>query len=107
MSGGVWLRALSVDAGVVSSGPADKYQFGEPGAARRAAALLGVRLEELARAVFASEACGAATLARSAYRSAPRTPQPGRCPEGAAALEAFVAGLYAELVTVLVSLINR
>ncbi|XP_037068511.1 unconventional myosin-XVIIIa-like, partial [Pollicipes pollicipes] len=98
------LGAAGVSKGALSS---DKYQFAEPGAARRAAALLGVRLEELARAIFASQSSGAATLARSAYRTPPRAQDAERTVEGREALEAFVAGLYGDLVSVLVSLINR
>ncbi|XP_043225298.1 unconventional myosin-XVIIIa-like isoform X2 [Amphibalanus amphitrite] len=106
----IWsVLAAIVHLGVagVSKGPSDKYQFADPAAARRAAALLGVRLEDLARAIFASQSSGAATLARSAYRTPPRAQEATQDLQGREALEAFVAGLYGDLVGVLVSLINR
>ena len=66
-------------------------------------------LEDLARAMFAAQSSGAATLARTAYRTPPRAADLTAAPDplGREALEAFVAGLYGDLVSVLVSLVNR
>ncbi|XP_026333803.1 unconventional myosin-XVIIIa isoform X2 [Hyposmocoma kahamanoa] len=88
---------------LASTGSGLKYQFTSGGCAQRAARLLGVGAEELARAIFAA---------------VPTSPQPGsnlRTPSpsnereitGAEALDAFVNGLYNETFNIIAALVNR
>nr|XP_026488065.1 unconventional myosin-XVIIIa [Vanessa tameamea] len=93
-------------AGVVraNAGSGLKYQFASTGAAGRAARLLAVDRDELARAGL-----GAAPAAPDAPPAALRTPSPSNEKEapGSDALDAFVAGLYGEAFNVVCGLVNR
>ncbi|CAK1590135.1 unnamed protein product [Parnassius mnemosyne] len=90
-----------------------KYQFGSSGCASRAARLLGVALDELARAVFAAPAASPAPAPAPASASpqppALRTPSPSSEREvpGSEALDAFVTGLYNETFNIVAALVNR
>ncbi|CAB3222112.1 unnamed protein product [Arctia plantaginis] len=92
-------------AGVVraNTGSGIKYQFASTGCGQRAARLLGVAAEELARAVFA-------TVPTSPQpNSNLRTPSPSNEREmsGTEALDAFVSGLYNETFNIVAALVNR
>ncbi|XP_070496062.1 unconventional myosin-XVIIIa isoform X2 [Chironomus tepperi] len=88
----------------VGSGTTARIQFAHPSAARKAASLLGVQVEELLAAAFTT----------SVTNSNPGTPT--RSPPDIAdntlnaafdSLEGFVIGLYSEAVAAAVSLINK
>ncbi|XP_069357168.1 unconventional myosin-XVIIIa isoform X3 [Maniola hyperantus] len=93
-------------AGVVraNTGSGLKYQFANGGCASRAARLLGVGAEEIARAVFTPP-----TPPSPQPNTAPRTPSPSNEKEapGSEALDAFVAGLYNETFNIVAALVNR
>ncbi|XP_048482248.1 unconventional myosin-XVIIIa isoform X3 [Plutella xylostella] len=88
----------------VTTGPVVKYQFAVPSSAERAARLLAVPAEELARSALPLEPQPAPPP-----RANFRTPSP--CHErevsGSEALDAFVAGLYNEAFNIVAALINR
>ncbi|KAK3084703.1 hypothetical protein FSP39_017720 [Pinctada imbricata] len=90
-----------------AKGQNNKSQFSRPAAAQKAAALLGVTSEELARQIFSS--AGSSTLSRSAsMRGSPADKGQNEANTGAMeALEGFVIGLYADVFNAVVSLINR
>ncbi|KAL0867890.1 hypothetical protein ABMA27_008575 [Loxostege sticticalis] len=81
-----------------------KYQFASTGCGQRAARLLGVAAEELARAVFSG-----ATPASPQSANNLRTPSPSNEREisGTEALDAFVTGLYNETFIIVAALVNR
>ncbi|XP_041972236.1 unconventional myosin-XVIIIa isoform X4 [Aricia agestis] len=93
-------------AGVVraNQGSSLKYQFGSGTSAARAARLLGVACEDLARAALAPPA-----PASPQTPAALRTPSPSNEKEmpGSEALDAFVSGLYGEAFNIIVALVNR
>ncbi|XP_045770484.1 unconventional myosin-XVIIIa isoform X3 [Maniola jurtina] len=93
-------------AGVVraNTGSGLKYQFANGGCASRAARLLGVGAEEIARAIFTPP-----TPPSPQPNTAPRTPSPSNEKEapGSEALDAFVAGLYNETFNIVAALVNR
>ena len=74
--------------------------FARPAAAQRAAHCLGTSVEDLSRAVFRGSV-SSGTLNRK-FRS-----DMASIPDGVESLEGFVVGLYQELFTVVVALINR
>lgn len=87
-------------------GQNNKPQFAKPGSAQKAAALLGLPVEELLRQVFTSS--GSGTLTRSAsVRSSPASKQEEGHTNAIEALEGFVIGLYSDAFNAVVSLINR
>ncbi|BFZ18652.1 hypothetical protein BsWGS_21691 [Bradybaena similaris] len=98
------------NAGAVK-GNANKPQFGKPGAAQKAAALLGTTVEELIKCIFASG--GTSTLNRSAsLRVSGAMDRPAYLPCDSQStpqesLDAFVIGLYADVFSAVISLINR
>lgn len=76
----------------------NKWQFADPVHSSRACRLLGTTSEELSQTLWDSPG------------SPSRTPSPtdrDKPVTGYEALEGFVAGLYAELVNVVNSLVNR
>ncbi|XP_075983921.1 myosin heavy chain-like isoform X2 [Anticarsia gemmatalis] len=86
-----------------NTGSGIKYQFASTGCGQRAARLLGVGAEELARAVFA-------TVPTSPQpNSNLRTPSPSNEREmsGAEAVDAFITGLYNETFNIVAALVNR
>ncbi|XP_052739018.1 unconventional myosin-XVIIIa isoform X2 [Bicyclus anynana] len=93
-------------AGVVraNTGSALKYQFANAGCASRAARLLGVGAEEIARAIFTPP-----TPPSPQPNTAARTPSPSNEKEapGSEALDAFIAGLYNETFNIVAALVNR
>lgn len=96
-------------AGAVK-GTNNKAQFAKPAAAQKAANLLGIKVEELARTIFSPSAGSSGTLTRSASMriSSAADRHTGDAGSSATdALEAFLTGLYTELFSVLVGLINR
>lgn len=90
----------------VTKGPNQKNQFARPGAAQRAAHCLGCSAEELSRNVFQATQ----TLqTKSSFRGTPDK-SPSRSVDtlsGIECLEGFVIGLYSEVFSALLSLINR
>ncbi|XP_033748343.1 unconventional myosin-XVIIIa-like isoform X3 [Pecten maximus] len=88
-------------------GQNNKPQFARPAAAQKAAALLGLPVEELSRQIFAS--AGSGTLTRnSSVRNSPADKGASEAHQSAMdALEGFVIGLYSDVFNALVSLINR
>ncbi|XP_045454107.1 unconventional myosin-XVIIIa-like [Melitaea cinxia] len=92
-------------AGVVraTAGSGARYQFASTGSAARAARLLGVGADELARAALAPAHPPASP------QPAARTPSPSNEKEapGSDALDAFVAGLYSETFNIVSGLVNR
>ncbi|CAI9741202.1 unconventional myosin-XVIIIa-like isoform X3 [Octopus vulgaris] len=97
-------------AGAVK-GTNNKAQFAKPAAAQKAANLLGIKVEELARTIFSPSAGSSGTLTRSASmrisNAADRHTGGESGSSATDALEAFLTGLYTELFSVLVGLINR
>ncbi|XP_047033369.1 unconventional myosin-XVIIIa isoform X1 [Helicoverpa zea] len=86
-----------------NTGSGIKYQFASAGCGQRAARLLGVPTEELARAVFV-------TVPTSPQPNANlRTPSPSNEREmsGTEAVDAFVTGLYNETFNIIAALVNR
>ncbi|XP_037923856.1 unconventional myosin-XVIIIa isoform X3 [Hermetia illucens] len=101
---GIWCILASIYhlgvAGVskIGTGPTSRIQFGNPSAARKAATLLGVSLEDLLLSAFPSNSAGGSSPARS----------PTETPESAwESLEGLVIGLYSEAVAAAVALINK
>ncbi|KAE8743557.1 hypothetical protein FOCC_FOCC010804, partial [Frankliniella occidentalis] len=117
-------------AGAVKADKSQRWQFASPQAAARAALLLGVPVEELARALFGSSGGSGTTStpqsgSPSSGPGAPggrgsyRTPSPSPSERsvslgldrgeltGVEALEGFVVGLYAEVFGAVGALINR
>ncbi|XP_044286526.1 unconventional myosin-XVIIIa isoform X3 [Varanus komodoensis] len=89
---------------------AGRRQFARHEWAQKAAYLLGCSLEELSTAIFRHQAKGA--LQRST--SFRQGPEEAALPDGSGpktsaleCLEAFASGLYSELFTLLISLLNR
>lgn len=91
---------------IIGSGSA-KAQFLNPSEAQRAATLLGVSVEDLARNTFNPKATGTPT--RSNLRAVPSDGGSDGSGSGGAteALEGMISGLYMELVNAVVSLVNR
>ena len=87
-------------------GQNNKAQFAKPGAAQKAAALLGLPVEELLRQVFSSSGSGTLTRVAS-VRSSPASKQEDGHTNAIEALEGFVIGLYSDVFNAVVSLINR
>lgn len=93
-------RTFKIDLNSISvgTGPTSRIQFGNPSAARKAATLLGVSLEDLLLSAFPSNSAGGSSPARS----------PTETPESAwESLEGLVIGLYSEAVAAAVALINK
>ncbi|XP_037292547.1 unconventional myosin-XVIIIa isoform X3 [Manduca sexta] len=93
-----WAGAVKATTGSVI-----KYQFASAGCGQRAARLLAVGADDLARAVFA-------TVPTSPQPNANlRTPSPSNEKEmsGTEALDAFVTGLYNETFNMIAALVNR
>ncbi|OWF52160.1 Unconventional myosin-XVIIIa [Mizuhopecten yessoensis] len=88
-------------------GQNNKPQFARPAAAQKAAALLGLPVEELSRQIFSS--AGSGTLTRNtSVRNSPADKGANEAHQSAMdALEGFVIGLYSDVFNALVSLINR
>ncbi|XP_050552815.1 unconventional myosin-XVIIIa isoform X2 [Spodoptera frugiperda] len=86
-----------------NTGSGIKYQFASTGCGQRAARLLGVGTEELARAVFVTVPTSPQT------NSNLRTPSPSNEREmsGTEAVDAFVTGLYNETFNIIAALVNR
>ncbi|KAL9887348.1 myosin heavy chain-like isoform 2-T2 [Glossina fuscipes fuscipes] len=101
---GIWSILASIYhlglAGVtiVGSGPTARTQFANPSAARRAAALLGVSLEDLSGAAFNVNASGSSSPSKTL----------SDIPDLAwECLEALVIGLYSEALAAAIALINK
>lgn len=101
---GVWSILASIYhlgvAGVtaVGSGSTVRMQFANPSAARKAATLLGVSLEDLTGAAFNVNSSGSTSPLKGS----------GDSPEhGWESLEALVVGLYSEALAAVVALINK
>uniref|UniRef100_A0AAY4CUU8 Myosin XVIIIAb n=1 Tax=Denticeps clupeoides TaxID=299321 RepID=A0AAY4CUU8_9TELE len=91
-----------------TKGESGRKQFARHEWAQKAAYLLGCSLEELSSSIFKHQAKG--TLPRPSARSqASEEPadNPGLKVTAMECLEAMASGLYAELFTMLISLINR
>ncbi|KAJ2940221.1 hypothetical protein O0L34_g11788 [Tuta absoluta] len=86
-----------------TAGSGLKYQFASGGCATRAAKLLGVGAEDLARAIFSS------VPTSPQGNNNLRTPSPSNEKEvtGSEALDAFVSGLYSETFNIIAALVNR
>uniref|UniRef100_A0AAY4CUI8 Myosin XVIIIAb n=1 Tax=Denticeps clupeoides TaxID=299321 RepID=A0AAY4CUI8_9TELE len=94
--------------GAAGATKAGRKQFARHEWAQKAAYLLGCSLEELSSSIFKHQAKG--TLPRPSARSqASEEPadNPGLKVTAMECLEAMASGLYAELFTMLISLINR
>ncbi|KAL4224255.1 TRAFAC class myosin-kinesin ATPase superfamily [Mactra antiquata] len=92
-------------AGAVK-GNNNKGQFSRPAGAQRAASLLGISVEELARNIFSSS--GTATLTRNtSIRGSPADKLSEAHTTAMEALEGFVVGLYSDVFNAIVSMINR
>lgn len=119
-------------AGAVKADKSQRWQFASPQAAARAALLLGLPVEELARALFGSSATSGSGSASTPQSGSPssgpgapggrgsyRTPSPSPSERsvsggldrgeftGVEALEGFVVGLYSEVFGAVGALINR
>ncbi|KAL3271771.1 hypothetical protein HHI36_022241 [Cryptolaemus montrouzieri] len=97
-------------AGAVKTPSNNKYQFANPQAAQRACTLLGTTVEELSRILFGSGSGGMVTP--NAPRAPFRTPSPidkglDREAVGMEAIEGIIIGLYSELFSCVVHLLNR
>lgn len=118
----------SLDSLLFAVDKSQRWQFASPQAASRAAFLLGVPVEELARVLFGSGSSGSASTPQSGSpssgpgtggRAAYRTPSPSPSERsvsagldrgeftGVEALEGFVVGLYSEVFGAVGALINR
>lgn len=91
---------------IVDPGNNNKGQFHRPAGATKAATLLGISVEELARQIFSSS--GTATLTRNqSMRNSPADKQSEASTTAIEALEGFVVGLYSDVFNAIVSMINR
>ncbi|KAK3595793.1 hypothetical protein CHS0354_025430 [Potamilus streckersoni] len=89
-----------------AKGNNNKGQFARPAAAHKAATLLGISVEEMARTIFSAST--SATLTRSAsVRGSPADKGGGENTTAMEALEGFACGLYSDVFNAIVSLINR
>uniref|UniRef100_A0A663F953 Myosin XVIIIA n=1 Tax=Aquila chrysaetos chrysaetos TaxID=223781 RepID=A0A663F953_AQUCH len=94
--------------GAAGATKAGRKQFARHEWAQKAAYLLGCSLEELSSSIFKHQPKG--TLQRStSFRQGPDEPPLGEGPKLTAleCLEGMAAGLYSELFTLLISLLNR
>uniref|UniRef100_A0A8C3JWJ4 Myosin XVIIIA n=1 Tax=Calidris pygmaea TaxID=425635 RepID=A0A8C3JWJ4_9CHAR len=94
--------------GAAGATKAGRKQFARHEWAQKAAYLLGCSLEELSSSIFKHQPKG--TLQRStSFRQGPDEPPLGDGPKLTAleCLEGMAAGLYSELFTLLISLLNR
>ncbi|XP_037808435.1 unconventional myosin-XVIIIa isoform X2 [Lucilia sericata] len=83
---------------VVGSGPTARTQFANPSAARKAATLLGVSLEDLSGAAFNVNASG---------NTSPSKISGDNIEYAWESLDALVIGLYSEALAAVVALINK
>ncbi|XP_044763545.1 unconventional myosin-XVIIIa isoform X1 [Coccinella septempunctata] len=97
-------------AGAVKAPSNNRYQFANPQAAHRACTLLGTNVEDLSRLLFSTTSGGMVTP--NAPRAPFRTPSPidkgfDREAVGMEAIEGLIIGLYSELFSCVVYLLNR
>uniref|UniRef100_A0A8D2LMX8 Myosin XVIIIA n=1 Tax=Varanus komodoensis TaxID=61221 RepID=A0A8D2LMX8_VARKO len=94
--------------GAAGATKAGRRQFARHEWAQKAAYLLGCSLEELSTAIFRHQAKGALQRSTS-FRQGPEEAALPDGPKTSAleCLEAFASGLYSELFTLLISLLNR
>ncbi|XP_067640485.1 unconventional myosin-XVIIIa isoform X2 [Eurosta solidaginis] len=87
----------------LNAGPAARVQFANPSAARRAAGLLGVSMEDLTTAAFNINGPGGGAGGSTSPSKSP-TDTTEMCWES---LEALAVGLYSEALAAVVALINK
>ncbi|KAL5016328.1 hypothetical protein ScPMuIL_005917 [Solemya velum] len=85
----------------------NKSQFARPAASQKAATLLGISVEELARQIFTSSGTGSLSRTTSMRVSSPRDATLEANTSGIENLEGFIIGLYSDVFNAVVSLINR
>lgn len=85
----------------VNAGPASRVQFANPSAARRAAGLLGVSMEDLTAAAFNTAASG------GVGGTSPSKSPTDSSEQAWESLEALTVGLYSEALAAVVALINK
>lgn len=85
----------------VNAGPASRVQFANPSAARRAAGLLGVSMEDLTAAAFNTAASG------GGGGTSPSKSPTDSSEQAWESLEALTVGLYSEALAAVVALINK
>ncbi|XP_053968868.1 unconventional myosin-XVIIIa isoform X5 [Anastrepha ludens] len=83
----------------LNAGPASRVQFANPSAARRAATLLGVSMEDLTAAAFNATGPGSNT--------SPSKSPTDSTEQAWESLEALAVGLYSEALAAVVALINK
>uniref|UniRef100_A0A8C0XRJ9 Unconventional myosin-XVIIIa n=1 Tax=Castor canadensis TaxID=51338 RepID=A0A8C0XRJ9_CASCN len=88
---------------------AGRKQFARHEWAQKAAYLLGCSLEELSSAIFKHQHKGSTLQRSTSFRQGPEESSLGEGPKLSAleCLEGMASGLYSELFTLLVSLVNR
>ncbi|XP_070572199.1 unconventional myosin-XVIIIa-like isoform X2 [Ptychodera flava] len=93
-------------AGATKGGGSAKAQFGNPSEAQKAATLLGTSQEELARAIFHPSSL-TSTPTRAPFRTGSPSEKGDQSLNAMEALEGMVMGLYSEVVSAVVGLVNR
>ncbi|CAO2644319.1 Unconventional myosin-XVIIIa [Lemmus lemmus] len=109
-----WLILASIyhlgAAGATKGCPtAGRKQFARHEWAQKAAYLLGCSLEELSSAIFKHQLKGGTLQRSTSFRQGPEESGMGEGPKLSAmeCLEGMASGLYSELFTLLISLVNR
>ncbi|XP_012156499.1 unconventional myosin-XVIIIa isoform X7 [Ceratitis capitata] len=87
----------------LNAGPASRLQFANPSAARRAAGLLGVSMEDLSAAAFNASGPGGGGGGGTSPSKSPTD----NTEQAWESLEALAVGLYSEALAAVVALINK
>uniref|UniRef100_A0A452RH55 Unconventional myosin-XVIIIa n=1 Tax=Ursus americanus TaxID=9643 RepID=A0A452RH55_URSAM len=105
-----WLILAAIyHLGAAGATKAGRKQFARHEWAQKAAYLLGCSLEELSSAIFKHQHKGGTLQRSTSFRQGPEESSLGDGPKLSAleCLEGMASGLYSELFTLLVSLVNR
>uniref|UniRef100_A0A667HV84 Unconventional myosin-XVIIIa n=1 Tax=Lynx canadensis TaxID=61383 RepID=A0A667HV84_LYNCA len=105
-----WLILAAIyHLGAAGATKAGRKQFARHEWAQKAAYLLGCSLEELSSAIFKHQHKGGTLQRSTSFRQGPEESSLGDSPKLSAleCLEGMASGLYSELFTLLVSLVNR
>uniref|UniRef100_A0A8C0XMP6 Unconventional myosin-XVIIIa n=1 Tax=Castor canadensis TaxID=51338 RepID=A0A8C0XMP6_CASCN len=105
-----WLILAAIyHLGAAGATKAGRKQFARHEWAQKAAYLLGCSLEELSSAIFKHQHKGSTLQRSTSFRQGPEESSLGEGPKLSAleCLEGMASGLYSELFTLLVSLVNR
>ncbi|XP_058462941.1 unconventional myosin-XVIIIa isoform X2 [Malaya genurostris] len=94
----------SASCSIVGTGSSARMQFANPTAARRAASLLGISMDDLTTAAFSN---ALKSNPASPVKSASFSDQSDLASAALDSLEGFVIGLYSEVMAAAVALVNK